>query len=358
MAWVATAAIGSALIGGGISYLGGKADRKAINKANAQNNQYLNATMPYVRENLDRVSSDYQGMRDRGPYTGEYFAGPNAMQLEGNQALYDYGVRNRGLGQSLMDRTGGFVDNQNNLFNAYSGMVDRPDMMASADQFARDNMSPIVRAMMRDDTRRLEEQTLPRINTAASGSGNVNSSRAGVASALAERAYGDRLADVSSNVYNNLRDASLRQGNTEFDQSLRALAGAGNANNNLGRTFALGDTMFGSAVNNSLTAGNNQNTWDQNRLNADRDQYDYETGYQYNLGKDYGGFLADGSPGQGNYKVNNVSPWAAAAGGAMSGFGFGNQLGGQFFGGGGFGGPMSYPTGGTGNFGGGMGMWT
>jgi hypothetical protein len=346
-------AIIPAAISAGAAYLGGQSQKKAIKKANAQNNQYLNATMPYVRENLDRVSSDYQGMRDRGPYSGEYFAGPNTMQLDSNQALYDYGVRNRGLGQSLMDQTRGFVGNQSDLFNAYSGMVDRPDMMANADQFAQDNMSPIVRAMMRDDTRRLEEQTLPGINMAASGSGNVNSSRAGVASALAERAYGDRLADVSSNVYNNLRDASLRQGNTEFDQSLRALAGAGNANNNLGQTFALGDTMFGSAVNNSLTAGNNQNTWDQNRLNADRGQYDYETGYLYNLGKDYGGFLADGSPGSGKYQVNNVSPISAGIGGAMTGAGIGGKLGSLFGGGNLFGG-----GGGMGNFGGNMGLWT
>ena len=351
-------AIIPAAISAGAAYFGGKAQKKAINKANAQNNQYLNATMPYVRENLDRANTDYQSMRDRGPYRGEYFAGPNAMQLEGNQALYDYGVRNRGLGQSLMDRTGGFVDNQNNLFNAYTSMVDRPDMMTRADQFAQANMSPIVAAMMRDDTRRLEEQTLPGINTAASGSGNVNSSRAGVASAIAERAYGDRLADVSSNVYNNLRDASLRQSNTEFDQSLRSLAGANNANNNIGRTFALGDTMFGSAVSNSLTAGNNQNAWDQARMNADKNQYDYETGYLYNLGKDYGGFLASGSPGSGNYQVNNVSPIAAAAGGGVTGFGLGGKLSNLFGGGNLFGCGMTYPSGGTGNFGGNMGLWT
>jgi hypothetical protein len=111
--------------------------------------------------------------------------------------------------------------------------------------------------------------------------------------------------------------------------------------------------MFGSAVNNSLTAGNNQNTWDQNRLNADRDQYDYETGYLYNLGKDYGGFLADGSPGSGNYQVNNVSPISAGIGGAMTGAGIGGKLGSLFGGGNLFGG-----GGGMGNFGGNMGIWT
>lgn len=343
------------LIGAGVGYLGAKKKSKAIDRMNAMNNQYINAVMPDIRKNVDQTGKDYQAMRDRGAYSGDYFAGPNDMQLEGNRALYDYGVRNRGLGQSIMDRTGGFVDNQGALYNAYSDLANRPDMMARADQFAQDNMNPIVRAMMRDDTRRLEEQTLPGINTAASGSGNVNSSRAGVASALAERAYGDRLADVSSNVYNDLRNRSLNQSNTEFGQTLSALSGANNANNNLAQTFNLGNNMFGTAVNNSLSAGNNQNAWDQARMNADRNQYDYQTGYLYNLGKDYGGFLAGGSPGQGNYQMNAVSPTTAAIGGAMSGFGMGGNFGG--FGGGG-GGMMSYPTGGMGNFGGGMGMWT
>jgi hypothetical protein len=358
MAWVATAAIGSAIIGGGLSYLGGKQQSKAINQANAMNNQYLSAAMPYVRENLDQVNRDYRDVRDVGPYQGETYADPNSMQLDANQALYGYGNQNQRLGQSIMDRTGGFVDNQNNLFNAYSGMVDRPDMMANADRFAQDNMSPIVKAMMRDDTRRLEEQTLPGINMSASGSGNTNSSRAGVASAIAERAYGDRLSDVSSDVYNNLRDASLRQSNTEFDQSLRSLAGATNANNNLGQTFNMGNNMVGTAINNRLSAGNNQNVWDQGRLNADRADFDYQTNYLYDLGKDYGSFLASGSPGQGNYRVNNVSPGAAAIGGAMSGYGFGNQLGGNIFGSGGVPSTMVYPSGGMGNFGGGMGMYT
>jgi len=343
------------LIGGIGSYLGAKKQSKAIDRMNEMNNQYINAVMPDIRKNIDQTGKDYQAMRDRGAYSGDYFADPNAMQLEANQGLYDYGVRNRGLGQSIMDRAGGFVDNQGALYNAFSGMANRPDSMAAATRYATDNMNPIVKAMMRDDTRRLEEQTLPGINTAASGSGNVNSSRAGVASALAERAYGDRLADVSSNVFNNLRDASLRQGNTDFDQSLRALGSAANANSNLAQTFNMGNNMFGSAVNNSLTAGTNQNTWDQARMNADRDNYDYQTGYLYNLGKDYGGFLAGGSPGQGNYQMNAVSPTMAAIGGAMSGAGMGGGFGG--FGGGG-GGMMSYPTGGMGNFGGGMGMWT
>jgi hypothetical protein len=74
-----------------------------------------------------------------------------------------------------------------------------------------------------------------------------------------------------------------------------------------------------------LSAGNNQQGYDQGQLDADRSQYDYLTGYNYNLGKDYGSFLA--APGvKGNYQMNAVSPGAATIGGAMSGFGFGNQL--------------------------------
>ena len=54
----------------------------------------------------------------------------------------------------------------------------------------------------------------------ASGTGNVNSSRAGMADAIAQRAFDDRRADVSTDVFNSLRDARLAQGNTSLTKAL------------------------------------------------------------------------------------------------------------------------------------------
>ena len=97
-------------------------------------------------------------------------------------------------------------------------------------------------------------------------------------------------------------------------------------NNTLGSTFFRGNDLAAAGVTSALGAGNNQNTWDQGRMNADRANYDYINNYNYNLGKDYGSFLASGSPGSGNYQVNAVNPAMATFGGIQSGFGLGNNM--------------------------------
>jgi hypothetical protein len=314
-----------AVAGGLLANKGAKADRAAQERMNAQNNQYLNAAMPYIKDQLGSVSDMYKGMMDKGPYTGAYYAGPNDMQTAANNAMYGMGMNNMTYGQNLMNQAGGFAGNASSLFDQYSSMADRPDMMSKATDYATDNMNPIVEAMMRDDKRALTEQTLPGINRAASASGNPNSSRAGVADALANRAFDDRKADVSTDVFNSLRNASLTQSNNEFNQSMNALRGAGAANTTLGNAFTTGTNLATAGGNMALGAGGNQNTWDQGQINADRDNYDYLNNYGYNLGKDYMGFLT-GNNVTGNYQMNSVSPGAATLGGAMSGFGFGNQL--------------------------------
>lgn len=314
-----------ALIGGVMGMAAANKQAKAIKDANNQNNQYMNAAMPYMKGAMGDISGSYQGMVDQGPYSGPYYAGVNPMQTTANTGMYNFGMANTGTGQNLMNQSGSFGSNSADLYNQFQGMANRPDMMADASQYATDNMNPIVQAMMRDDSRRLNEQTLPGINMAASGSGNTNSSRAGVADALANRAYDDRFADVSTDVYNSLRDARLAQGNTEFNQTTSALSNAGNANTMMANNFNTGLNMASGGFNTALGAGNNQNTFDQGQIDADRGQFDYTTGYNYNLGKDYLNALAANKT-EGNYAQNPISPGVSALSGAMSGMGFENQL--------------------------------
>jgi hypothetical protein len=302
---------------------------------NEQNNQYINAAMPYIKDNMASVSDMYKNMLETGPYQGSFYAGPNDMQTAANSALYNMGTANMGVGQNLMNQAGGFANNANSLFGQYSGMVNRPDMMSQATDYAMDNMNPIVQAMMRDSTRQLNEQTLPGINKAASGAGNTNSSRAGVADALANRAYDDRMADVRSDVFNSLRNASLNQSNTQFGQSMDALRGANAANNTLGNAFTTGTNLATAGGNMALGAGANQQGYDQAALDADRAQFDYLNNYGYNLGKDYQGFLT-GNNVKGDYKANTVNPMMETLAGAKAGFGFGGDYGpqiGNFIGG-------------------------
>lgn len=301
--------VAGAVLGGVLGNKGAKADRAAVERANAQNNQYINAAMPYIKDQLGDVSGFYNDMINKGAYQGDFYAGANDMQNKAIDAMY-------GSGTDIMNASRGFANNTGDLYGRFTDMANRPDMFADADQYAQANMSPIVKAMMRDDTRTLEEQTLPGINMNASGTGNTRSSRAGVAEAIAERGYNDRLADVSSDVYNSLRDARLAQGNTEFDQGMRALSNAGTINNMMAGNFGTGIDMMS-------RAGDRRNVLDQGQLDADRQQFDYLNNYNYNLGKDYMGFLT-GNNIAGNYQANMFNPTTAAMSGAMAGYGFMN----------------------------------
>ena len=82
---------------------------------------------------------------------------------------------------------------------------------------------------LRDSTRQLTEQTLPGINRAASATGNTNSSRAGIADALATRGYQDRAADVSADITNTLMNQSLAQQQRDFANAMSANQGLANA---------------------------------------------------------------------------------------------------------------------------------
>jgi hypothetical protein len=240
--------------------------------------------------------------------------------------------------------------------------------------------------MLRDDRRALEEGTLPGINMGASGSGNTNSSRAGIASAVAQRGFADREADVRSDVVRQLRDAKLAQDNAQFNQAMDATGSMGNSMANTGAFLgnAVGNignqatmtgnmggaygnasnaainaannignvgTQFGNAanVNNQISnafntgtnlatnggnmafgAGTNQQGFDQTGLNDTRANFEGNRDFGYNMYKDYMGGMLGRAPSTNNTaQANMVNPTAETFAGMGAGFGFGNQYGPQ-----------------------------
>ena len=83
----------------------------------------------------------------------------------------------------------------------------------------------MVDAAMRDSTRRLNEQTLPGIGLAASGTGNANNTRRFMNEAIAQSSYDDRRADVRANIGRDLVNQYLRSDQTDFNNMVRANQG-------------------------------------------------------------------------------------------------------------------------------------
>jgi hypothetical protein len=323
-----TAQIGASVIGGIMGKKGADtqsaANQAAIDAQLAPFRQY----QPYVDANLSGSSGALDSVLETGAYTGPTYAGPNQFQTGTATNMGNIGGNLQNSGYGMMNNTSGFGSNANSLFNQYQGMANsaQGDRLATAMDYARANANPLVDAAMRDDRRNLQENTLTGIDLAASGTGNTNSSRAGVAEAVAQRAFNDRQADVALDVQDRLIDRSLNQQARQFDDQGAALQGAGMANEGIQNAYTQGLNTLGQGSNFGMNAGNSLQGYDQARMDDARANFERQRDFELNQRKAYQSGILGGAPTSvGAVQANSVDPFQAAMGGAMSGFGFGQQ---------------------------------
>ena len=310
------AIIGSALIGGASSAYGANKAAKEQAKANRLNRESYEMYKPYVEGSLSDAQGYLDNVLNQGAYTGQTLAGVNPFQTLGNQFIGGAGA---GLGAGALNlaQSGmGFGQNYQDLFNAAG-----EDRLANAIDYATANSAPLVQSAMRNEYRNLTENTLPEMNRAASGSGNVNSSRAGVAEALANRAFDDRTADVTSNINQQLINQSLGAQRQGFADQMAANRGLSNAlSQGFNAVGTAGDFMTGAGAN---LRGFDQQMLDDAMRNYQR-QRDFALNNQYRFQNQMLGNAPQSQ--QANYTPNMYSPFAAGLGGMMQGAGFGMDL--------------------------------
>lgn len=174
--------------------------------------------------------------------TGQNLSGGVPIQtgagnaLAGNtQTALDFG--NAGFGGALAALRGNTAGN----------------LVANAGQFVNNDLvNGQIDAAGRDIARNLGEDILPGLNLQASLSGNVNSSRAGAAEAIARRGAEDRLGDISSGIRSNAYATGLQMANQQTQQNISGGLGLGNggiatANAGVGGQQANNSALFGNA---------------------------------------------------------------------------------------------------------------
>lgn len=330
-------AVAGAVIGGVMANKAAKKNAAAMDRATEAQMAGFNLAKPYIEYGYKGGQAGLDYSLDKGAYGGDTYANMNDMSKAG----YDY-MNQFGMGQ--MNNAQNFMNQGSQFANNYSDLYGRAgqDAIGDATNYAINNSSPLVQAAMRDSTRQLNEQTLPGINMAASGSGNVNSSRAGVADAVARRSYDDRMADVTSNIQDNLASRYLTQNQNQFANQM-------NANQALANTYNQGFGMGGNIANMMTGAGNAFQTDAQNQINADKSQFEDDRDFQLNqYNKFMSGVLGKApmnSPS--NISPNLYNPGMSGLMGAVQGFGMGGKIANAFGGGGGTnygvsGNPFSY----------------
>lgn len=315
-----------AVIGAGASLLGSKMQSKSMDKANAAKMAAFNQYKPYVDNNLSGSEGALGGVLNTGAYQGQTYAAPNQFQTGTANTMGGYGTNMMNSGNAMMGNTAGFGNNANSLYGQYQGMSEaaQQDRLGNAMNYASANSGGLVDAAMRDDRRNLQENTLTGIDMAASGSGNTNSSRAGVAEAVANRAYDDRRADVATNIQNSLIDRSLGQQAQQFRDQGSALQGAGQANQSIQSAYGVGMNTLGQGANFGMNAGNSLQGYNQANLNDQRQRFEDQRDFEMDQRKGYqSGILGKAPNSSGNgVQANMNNPYAAALGGGMAGFGF------------------------------------
>ena len=324
MAWIATIA------SVGVGLYSANKKSSAADEANRQNMAGFNQYKPYTDRALEAGEAANDTRLAAGFYGGPTYAGPNGYQTGAATGYGDasMGIMNRGF--NMAGANAGFGANARGLYDQYQGMADgvsAQGRMDTANQYAMDNMNPLVNAAMRDDRRNLQENTLTGIDMAASGSGNTNSSRAGVATAVANRAYDDRRADVSSQVIDGLRTQSLGEQRQAFADQGNALMNAGAANNSIENAYNSGMNTANTGYQMGTGAGGALQGYDQARMNDERMRFEGNRDFASNVYADYkNGMLTQNGPQTSNkFAANYSDPLGSAISGGIQGYGFANS---------------------------------
>ena len=301
---------------------GGGAGRRLRGNVNDANMMKI---MPYLdmRDQLLGVYKDadesYQAAKDAGYYSGQTRAGMDDRTRTGLDAGFGLGQRAAGDATTFMDAAGNFAGNYADLYNRAS-----QDMLGRATDYARANAEPLLQSAMRDSRRQLEEQALPGVSQAAMGTGNTNSSRAGMREAILERGFADRESDMRANIMDRLTDRSMRAQQNQ-------LANMTAANQNLAGLYNMGFGLGGKGAAAMTGAGAAYQADEQGRLDDERRAFEGNRDFGMNLAGQYANILRSAYPGGasfGSVAANTADPYMAALSGAQMGAGmFGNMFG-------------------------------
>jgi len=315
MGFVAAAIVGSSLVGAASARSGAKSAAAAQDKATEASLEAFRFSQPYIKDSYDRAGGYLSNAQEAGAYGGRTLAYQSPYETMGNEYMGNMGMQGRDAAFGVTQAGSNFANNYADLYG-----MSQQDRLANAQQYAMNNSQGLVDSAMRDDYRTLTEQTMPGINMGASASGNINSSRAGVADALAQRSYNDRKADVTANIQDKLMDRSINQQEQQFKNAMDANYGLKGAyTDGINAMGSMGDFMTG--------AGRNIRSYDQLALEDARAAFERKRDFGLDTQIKYqGGILNNAVYDTPTVQPNYHDAGAATFGGAMQGAGFGMEM--------------------------------
>lgn len=296
-----------------------KEQRAAIQEQRENHMRSYNFSEPYIQRSYDRSEDALNSSLEQGTYQGKTYADMNPYSRQGNNFMGDSGAAQGANAFGIANASAGFANNYQDLYDRSS-----QDRMGAAQDYALGTSQPLINAAMRDPSRQLNEQTLPGINRTASSQGNMNSSRAGMADAVAQRGFQDRYADMSASINDQQMQRHLGMQENQFRDAM-------SANQGLYQGFGAGMQGINQAGNMMTGAGNNLRNFEQGALNDSRDYFNRNRDFALDQNIKYQRGILNNADYDSTAMeaVEKPNTMMSTIGGFQSGYGMGNDLSGD-----------------------------
>jgi hypothetical protein len=235
---------------------------------------------------LKGAFSDAQGIynQQKGTpfYGGDLYANMDPLTSQGINASTGFATgAGANAANNALTSGAGMLGLGGNAYNSLFGAATQDPTkanIAAAGQYA-DNpyLSGQIDAASRDVTRNLHENQLPGLNEAATSSGNMNSSRAGVAEGIMRRGAADQIGDIASNMRGQAYSQGLGLAENARGANLSALNAA---------TGAYGQGLGALGQGFGMANQNNQNLISGGQLNQQDAQGQDNANFQQWQGQD------------------------------------------------------------------------
>jgi hypothetical protein len=314
-----------------------------------------------IREGYDLQQSILKDRLDDGYYYRNGYAELGDGQKRSIEGLKDY--FEDGQGYQLLNRSGkaaigmagagaNYGQNADQVFNQTGQLANKLSGSATNDiqkrigQYANDpTLEAAIRANQANTWRGLQENALPGIDIDAAGSGNLDSSRTGIAAGIAMRGASEQAGQIDAQLRNQNMARAQQLAMSDYfganDQALAANRQLNVANEGVGRAFGAGQLgaqnqaqMQQGVFDAKMGASSYYQQDKQGKINGQREQMEWNNGgrnQQYL--NDYMGTFGQGPSMQMGGGYGGGAPaaggggFAAKAGGVMSGAAAGAQMG-------------------------------
>ncbi|MEZ5836109.1 MAG: tail fiber domain-containing protein [Geminicoccaceae bacterium] len=221
-----------------------------------------------------------------------------AQDVGDQVALFDPGQSNQLTQNFLNGQLGELMGSTANAMKGLqgsggtgaAGLSGALDVASSLPRLTQDTLASLlggrdlqgqIDAASRDVVRNLNEEVLPGLNDAASVSGNMNSSRAGVAEGIARRGAADRVGDIAAAIRSDAYNTALGSASNMTGNQLQGLLGVAQAGTGAAGTVgSLMQGLTGAAAagqNMGLTAAQAETQGAQSAIDNREAQLAYQT---------------------------------------------------------------------------------